>query len=359
MTGHVRKILRGQEIGLIVVILVLGAGIAAFSDPVRIKDTETGKKYEVNRFLQPKNLDRLIKDTSFFAIMAVGATVIIITGGIDLSVGSVYCLAAVCGAMFLQRYGSGGVEGHSVGIVLGAVVICLGVGALCGLANGMMIVYLRVHPFIITLGTMAVLRGIAFVSTEARSIAGLSEAFTDDFIRQQFGTPFYPVPMTLMLLVTLGGWLLLSKAGLGRRIYAIGGNEEAARYSGVRVGWVKIFVYTIGGLTAGIAAMIMIGYYGSASSASGDGYELQVIAAAVVGGASLTGGRGTALGAMLGALVIRMIDNGIIILEFDQNYRQIILGTVIILTVVLDQISHRMSRRTGRGGGAFPVQRVK
>ncbi len=348
--GFMRSLMKrlgGQEAGLLVVTLVLGATVALFSTPVISRDPDTGKLYKVNRFLQPENLDRLAKDTSFFAIMAVGATFIIISGGIDLSVGSVYCLSAVCGALFLRRYGAGGpgADASPLLVVPAAMAICIGVGTLCGLANGLMVVYLRVHPFIITLGTMAILRGVALRVTEAQSITGLSPAFTDGFIRQGFGTRLYPVPFFFMLLVTIGGGLLLHKTAVGRRIYAIGGNETAGRFSGVRVNLVKLFVYVAGGLTAGVAGMIMIGYYGSAASSTGEGYELEVIAAAVVGGASLTGGRGTALGAMLGALIIRMIDNAIVILGFDQNNRRIIIGAVIILTVLLDQTSSWLRRR--------------
>src|SRR6202040_1833960 len=130
-----------------------------------------------------------------------------------------------------------------------------------------------------------------------------------------------------------------------RKIYAIGGNETASRYSGIRVGAVKILVYTISGLAAGIAAVLSLGYYGSASSGDGQGYELNVIAAAVVGGASLSGGKGSALGALLGALIIQMISSGIVILGIDQNYSQIIIGSVVILAVVLDQFNNWLARR--------------
>lgn len=342
--GRLKRILAGQEIGLVLVILVLGGLIAAFAGSVVYPDGDTGRFFRVNRFLQPANLDLLIKETSFFAIMAVGATFIIISGGIDLSVGSVYCLSAIYGATVLHHFGPSGSAGGWWVVPL-AVVVCAGVGALCGLVNGLLIVMLRVHPFIITLGTMAILRGIAFIKTKGLSIGEFPKSFTDDFVRQRTADLFYPVPMSVMLLVTLGGLLVLAATPIGRRIYAIGGNEEAGRFSGVRVGRVKVFVYVAGGLTAGIAAMIMLGYYGSASSSAGMGYELEVIAAAVVGGASLSGGRGTAVGAMLGALVIRMIDNAVTTLEVDTNYRRIIIGCVVILAVVLDQLSRRLRER--------------
>jgi len=149
----------------------------------------------------------------------------------------------------------------------------------------------------------------------------------------------------VMVAVAIVGGLYLTRQTAGRRIYAIGGNELASRYSGIRVERVKLSVYIFSGLTAGIAALLSLGYYGGATSGDGQGYELNVIAAAVVGGASLSGGRGSALGALLGALIIQMITSGIIILGIDQNYSQIIIGAVVIVAVVLDQLNHWLSRR--------------
>jgi ribose transport system permease protein len=207
------------------------------------------------------------------------------------------------------------------------------------------VVGLRVHPFVITLGTMAMFRGLAFVMTKAQSYTHFPTQFTDGFIRFEVGHNLYPVPMTIMVGVTVAAALYLKYALTGRHIFAIGGNELAARYSGLSVERVKLKVYALGGLVAGIAAMIMLGYYGAASSDAGKGYELDVIAAAVVGGASLSGGRGSALGALLGALIIQMINNGIIILEIDQNYSQIIIGAVIVVAVVFDRINTVLRER--------------
>jgi ribose transport system permease protein len=150
------------------------------------------------------------------------------------------------------------------------------------------------------------------------------------------------VPLAIMLGVTLAAAWFLRRAVTGRYIFAVGGNEQAALFSGLPVRSVKLKVYAFAGLTAGIAAMIMLGYYGSASSDAGKGYELDVIAAAVVGGASLAGGHGTALGALLGALIIQTINNGIVILNIDQNYSQIIIGGVIVLAVLLDRVNRAL-----------------
>lgn len=305
---------------------------------------------EKNKFLNAQNLAQLAKDTSFIAIMAVGATFVIIAGGIDLSVGAIYALASVLGAMVFHRFGpEGAASGASMltAVPLG-MLTCVGVATLCGFANGGLIVALRVHPFIITLGTMAIYRGTAFVITQGQSIGGFPEAFRN-LIGWRTSGDLSVVPMGVMLVVALLGGIHLARMAAGRRIYAVGGNELASRYSGIRVGRVKLWVYLVSGLTAGIAALMSLGYYGGATSGDGQGYELNVIAAAVVGGASLTGGKGTALGALLGALLIQMISSGIVILGINQNYSQIIIGAVLILAVVLHRFSDWLTqRRAGR-----------
>jgi ribose transport system permease protein len=333
-----------KETGLVGVLVVLAMFLSIFGGSLEFANRDTGKVIKVNKFLRAANLDKLAKNTSFFAIMAVGATFVIITGGIDLSVGAVYCLAAVCGAMFLTRFGPHGIgDGTSPFLVVpGAILVCLGTGALCGFLNGIGVVGLRVHPFVITLGTMAIYRGIAFVMTKAQAFTDFPVQFTDGFIRREItfqGASLYPVPLAIMIGVTVFAWWFLKHSVTGRQIFAVGGNEQASLFSGLPVNWIKVKVYTFSGLAAGISAMLMLGYYGSASSDAGKGYELDVIAAAVVGGASLIGGRGTALGALLGALIIQVINNGIIILNIDENYSQIIIGAVIVLAVLLDRIN--------------------
>jgi ribose transport system permease protein len=343
-----------KETGLLGVVLALGITLSFFGGSLQLRDRQTGTEASVNKFFRADNLDKLAKNTSFFAIMAVGATFVIISGGIDLSVGSIYCLAAVCSAMFLHHFGpqGSGAGASPAWVVPAAILLCLGVGLLCGLLNGLGVVLLRVHPFVITLGGMAIYRGIAFVMTKAQAYTHFPAEFTDGLIRYEVGNNLYPVPMCLMIGVTALAAFYLKRTVGGRQIFAVGGNESAARFSGLPVEGIKIRVYALGGLCAGIAAMIMLGYYGSASSDAGKGYELDVIAAAVIGGASLSGGKGTALGALLGALIIQMIANGIIILEIDQNYSQIIIGAVIVLAVVLDRINTALhDRRLSKAAG--------
>lgn len=293
-----------------------------------------------NKFLQARNLTQIAKDTSFIAIMAIGATFIIISGGIDLSVGAIYALASVVGAIVFNKMGA---DAGATGALMG-MLACIGVAVLCGAANGGMSVLLKVHPFIITLGTMAIFRGIAFVVTDGQSIGGFPEEFRK-LVLWDFGSQLSIVPLLVTITATVVGWFYLSRLAAGRRVFAVGGNETASRYSGIRVNWVKFSVFVIAGFAAGISALLALGYYGAASSADGAGYELNVIAAAVVGGASLTGGRGSALGAVLGALIIQMITTGIVILGIDQNYSQIVIGAVVVLAVVLDQFNTWIARR--------------
>lgn len=340
-----RSSARFTEAGLVAVVLLISTLLAVFGGSLRVHDSPTGRLVTVNKFLRLDNLDLVMKDTSYFAIMATGATFVILTGGIDLSIGAIYCLSAVSGAMFLSYVGPAGLGGSPLWTIPVAIALCLGVGTLCGLTNGLGVVLLRIHPFVITLGTMAVFRGVAFVMSKAQSFTNFPPQFTDGLIRYQIAGHLYPVPMTIMFGVVIVAGVFLKHFTAGRKIFAVGGNEQAALYSGLAVNRVKLLVYAISGLSAGVAAVIMLGYYGSASSDAGKGYELDVIAAAVVGGASLAGGRGTVLGALLGALIIQLIDNGIIILNIDNNYSQIIIGTVIIVAVVLERISSLSRQR--------------
>ena len=333
----VGRILSSAQAGLLLVIVCLGGllTLLAGSHPDRV----TGEP--VNNFLNSYTLIQTATDASFFAIMAVGATIVIISGGIDLSVGSIYALAGVSTAMLLRASGLSG----SLEIALVGLAISVGVGLACGLFNGLMVVGLKVHPFIITLGTMWMLRGIAFVASEAESI-GLPAALTAIAKAPLgLGESLYPVPTLVMLAVTALGAIYLRQTVMGRHVFAIGGNPEASRFSGLRLNRIQIGVFVISGLTAGIAAFMGASFYGSASCVDATGYELYVIASAVVGGASLSGGKGSAVNAMLGALLIVLIRQSIRTLHFDQNYEWIIIGCAIIIAVTLDQANARLTAR--------------
>ncbi|MEM9372950.1 MAG: ABC transporter permease [Planctomycetota bacterium] len=308
---------------------------------------QLSRERQVNAFLNRANLVLVANAASFIAVMAVGMTAVIILAGIDLSVGSIYGLSAIVGAMALSQLP--GDMGWVLAVPIG-LAVSIAVGGLCGFANGSMTVGLRVHPFVITLGMMAALRGLTLVLPSqlfnTQSIGGFPEAFTKGFFKAElFGVE--PVPVIFMLVVAAIGWFVLGRTVFGRRVYAIGGNETAAAYAGIPVGKVKILVYTITGALAGLSGCLYLGYYGAAETNAGNAYELQVIAATVIGGASLMGGRGTALGAVLGAIVIQLINNAILILGIDQSYNQIVMGAAIIVAVVIDQTKQRLAARRG------------
>jgi len=306
-----------------------------------------------NTFLNFTNLFLILVFASTIAIMAIGMTGVIAMGGIDLSVGSIYGLSALYGAMALQAMQKSAlglgpddpastIGGMSLATSLPlALIVCCGVGAIAGLFNGILIVGLRVHPFVITLGTMAAYRGWIAIPASAQSISDFPNSFTREFFKADWWG-VTPMPVIFMLATAAAGMFVLSRTVFGRRIFAIGGNETAAIYAGIPVGRTKILCYTAMGALSGLAACVALGFFGAASPNDGNGYELQVIAAAVIGGTSLAGGRGTALGAILGAILVQLLSNGMLILKIDSNYERIVMGGAIVLAVVMDQLKSRL-----------------
>lgn len=300
-------------------------------------DRQTGEM--VNNFWNPHTLMQTGTDASFFAIMAIGATVVIVSGGIDLSVGSIYAMAGVAMALLLRALGP--LPGFPA--VLLGLAVCVGVGVLCGLLNGALVVGLRVHPFIVTLGTMWVLRGVAFVVSRAESILVPQALTAVAKAPLGLGSGLYPVPVLSMVTVAAVGTLYLTRTVMGRHVFAFGDNLEASRFAGLPLGRIQGGVFVVSGLLAGFAAFLGAGFFGSASSGDAQGYELYVIASAVVGGARLVGGKGSALGATLGAVLIVLIRQSIRTLHFDQNYEWIVIGGAIIVAVAVDQWSTRLA----------------
>lgn len=338
-----------QEAGLVIVILLLSLLLTVFGGSVTDRAGN-----DVNNFFRASNLlGGILTPMSTYAIMAMGVTIVIIAGGIDISIGAIFALAALGAVYVLQHFPPDAPAWQT--IPTGFAVAC-GIGLACGLLNGLIVVTLRMHPFIVTLGTMSIFRGICNVSVPLKTLPApgrvLPDSFTLNFLMYQPYPGLLPVPMLLMLLVIAAGWIYLHYTVAGRQNYAVGGNEEAARFSGLNVPGIKLRVYALSGLAAGIAGTVYAGYYGSASSNTGLGWELMVIAAAVVGGASLVGGRGTALGALLGTLVIKLIENGIYVMQYDQQYSTIIVGAAIILAVAVDRLSEHLRQKRSAGGRA-------
>jgi ribose transport system permease protein len=286
-------------------------------------------------FLTPFNLINIVQQTAIVAIAAVGMTVVILVAGIDLSVGSAVALSGTLAAMYLT-----GQSDPSVFHVLVAVLIATGTGALIGGINGVTVALLGVPAFIATLAALTGWRGVALLLTDSNPVSIPIGNFT------WLGTGYIgpiPVPVMIMILTFVVGYLVLSRMKIGRRIYAIGGNEEAARLSGVRVTQVLIFVYAFAGVCAGVAGAVAAARLSSGQPAGFVGFELDVIAAVVVGGTSLMGGRGRLSGTLLGALLIGVLGNGLTLMDVQAYWQQIVTGLVIVAAIVLDNVV----RRTG------------
>ncbi|MEO8973780.1 MAG: ABC transporter permease [Ktedonobacteraceae bacterium] len=280
-------------------------------------------------FLTLNNLTNIIEQTTVTAIIAIGMTFVIITAGIDLSVGSTAAISGVIGVSLIVNQGVSWPLAIVVGVLVGGAV---------GLGNGLLITVANLNPFIATLGMMSVIRGLVYISTNGQVVFGVPDAFG---VLGSGNIAGIPVPLILLIIVAALAYLLLSRTRLGRYTYAIGSNREAAQLSGIPVRNYLIAVYVILGLLAGFGGMIASSRVYSGQPNFGIGLELDVIAAAVIGGASLFGGQGTILGTLIGAFLIALIRNGSVLLDINTFYQQVIIGAVIWLAVFWDQFRRR------------------
>ncbi|ATA61537.1 ribose ABC transporter permease [Geobacillus stearothermophilus] len=278
-------------------------------------------------FLTMDNWLNLLRQVSINALIAFGMTFVILTGGIDLSVGSVLALSSAITAGMMAQ-GMNGFVAILVGLLAGMVM---------GVLNGVIITKGKVAPFIATLATMTAFRGLTLVYTDGRPITGFA---SDDILFQMIGRGYFfgiPVPIILMLMVYIALYVVLKKTTFGRHTYAVGGNEEASRLSGLRVDRLKIYVYALTGTLSALAGLILTSRLNSAQPTAGTAYELDAIAAVVLGGTSLSGGRGWIFGTLVGALIIGVLNNGLNLLNVSSFYQQVIKGAVILLAVLLDR----------------------
>lgn len=294
-----------------------------------------------NVFLSAENLSNIMKQNASLALLALGMLVVIITGGIDLSVGSIMALAMVCIALAAQA----GVPWE----------LCLLVGPVVGIAvgwiNGAGLTYLTLpHPFIMTLGTLNIARGVTYLVTGGSPVTGLSPEIR--FLGVKYWTlgifqPPAGIPVSLIVVAVcaLGLWLFLRFTSTGRHIFAIGGNTHAARVSGVNVDKVLIIVYMICGFFAGLAGLLLVGRTGSGFPNAGIGIELDAIAAVIIGGASFFGGRGSVLGVLAGVLIMGLLRNGLNINNVSAFWQMVLIGIVIIVAVYIDVIRRKAATR--------------
>ena len=292
-------------------------------------------------FMTPRNLLNISKNFSFIALMSLGETLVIISGGIDLAVGSVCALSAVV-TMMLMRFLSDTTAAQLPGATIAlAVLLALTLAGLIGLVNGLLIARVRLSPFVTTLGMLSVARGMTYVLTQGRAQypTGPDIAL---FTRFANGAVLgLPTPLVYLLVLAVMMGLALRHLVWGRHLYAVGGNAQAAALTGVRVPHVVVSVYVLSGLAGGFSGVLIAGWLGAAPANLATGYELRVIAAAVIGGANLAGGAGGAAGAVLGAALIEVIRNGFVLIGANSYWEEVFVGVIIIIAVLVDQLRTR------------------
>ncbi len=293
------------------------------------------------RFIEQRNLVNILLQSAINTILAVGMTLVIITGGIDLSVGSVL---ALCGLVGTDLMMNGLILGGRTlvpkpNLVLGiplAVLVSCTLGVLIGWWNGWLIARWNIAPFIVTLATMTIARGTAFVYSDGKPVGNLPEVFNRLGGGAGGEVLGIPVPVWIAIIVALCTLVMLRTTQFGRAIYAVGGNEQAARLSGVDVARVKITVYALSGFLAGLCGIVQAARLGAGDPKYGEMYELNAIAAVVLGGASLAGGRGGVGGTVVGAILIGVLDNGLVMAGVSAFYQKVVKGVVILLAVLGD-----------------------
>jgi ribose transport system permease protein len=301
-------------------------------------------------FRQPSNLLNVLDQSVRIGVVAVGMTAIIITGGIDLSVGSIAALAPFLAASYMASHG--GPHANPLALALLGLLITAGVGGICGAVSGLTITKAFLPPFIATLGMMSVVRGLAYILSKGTGInEGMPPAYLITgqsliSIRTGTATANLTWAVLLMVVVFVAGHLILSRTSVGRAIYAIGGNEQAARLSGLNVDSIKLGVYVVGGALAALSGLVETASVGVAAPQAGSDLELDAIAAVVIGGTSLSGGRGNLAGTFAGVLLMRLIRNGLNLVNVDSNWQRVAIGTIIMAAVALDEIQKRRATKT-------------
>ena len=296
----------------ILIILVVLVAILAFINPV---------------FLTPNNLMNIARQVSIVAIVGIGMSYVLISAEIDLSVGSLVGLTGVVAAMAMK-------DGMPIMV---ACLFAILISVFCGFLNGVIHTYIKIPSFIVTMGMMNIARGAVLVLTNSYPVTGLPEGF------KMVGRGYIlgiPIPVVVMLVCYIVGFFVLKYTKFGRSIYAIGGNLEAARLSGISVSKNKVIIHTICGFTAGIAGVVLAARLFSGQPSAGNGMELDAIAAAVIGGTSTSGGKGRLWGTLLGALIMGIITNGMNLMNISTNWQYIMQGTIIIVAVGLDRIKN-------------------
>ena len=299
---------------------------------------------EPDNFLSTQNMLNVLCRSSINGIMAAGMTYIIITGGIDLSVGSMLAMCGMIGAASML-YFSGGTwadisSGSYIHLKLGAMIagtlVCVLAGAVCGFANGMLITKLKLAPFIVTLGTMSIFRGISYIMNAGKPFAVSDYSWLDTG-----RVAGIPSSVILLVIVMVAFWFLLKHTRFGRYTYAIGSNVQTAFHAGINVNKTLVWIYTLTGALVGLAFMITVARASTAQPTAGISLELDIVAACIIGGCAPSGGRGTMVGTVIGTLLISFLRNGLTLLDISTNVQLVVIGLIIIVAVTADQIATR------------------
>ncbi len=309
-SNRARKLLR--DLGILPILIVIAV---LFS-------------FTTTTFLSTNNLVNILRQASINIVLAVGMTLVILTGGIDLSVGSALAVTAVVGLL----------TSLNPSLQWGTVLFPLLAGLIIGLINGLLVAYVKLPPFIATLGTMTTFRGVSYLLPDGTTVINNNLNFA--WVGNNYLGPI-PWLVVIAFIVVLLAWFLLRKTVLGVRIYAVGGNVQAARLTGIKVGFVLVFVYTITGLLCGLGGVMTASRLYSASGLLGNGYELDAIAAVILGGTSVVGGIGSVGGTLIGALIMAVLNNGLTLMNVSFFWQMVIRGIVIILAVTIDKFRTR------------------
>ena len=285
-------------------------------------------------FLSSLNLNNMLRQTGFILIAAIGMTLVLIAGGLDLSVGSVLALGAVVSGICMVNLGLP----IWIGVILGILT-----GTLMGFINGIIIIKFKISPIIMTLGMMYIARGIVYVATKGLSIYPMPAEFQAFEQGQILGVPTV-IPFSFVIAIIFH--IILTRTVFGRSIYALGGNLDTARLSGININKVMLLVYSLCGALAALTGIVISSRLGSAQPSAGEGYEMNVIAACIIGGTSTFGGRGTILGTAIGAVFMSLLSNSLTMLKVDVYYQKLVIGVVLVLAVILDQYKRELAKRS-------------
>lgn len=309
--SKVKGILNNRLTGIILVLLAMIV-VLAIASPA---------------FMTSSNWLSILNQASLKGILAIGMTFVIVGSGIDLSIGA---LMSVCAMFLADILLKSGIQRLWV-----AILVCLVAGVVCGFINGFLTAYVGLPEFLLTMGTMSIFRGFDYVYTNCQTIRGLDQKWID------FWNSGIPWPAIIMIALAVVAYIVIKFTKYGRYVFAVGGNESASRLSGINTKFIKCMNYVLMGLICGICAIVYVGRMSSAEAGAGDGFELTAIAAAAIGGASLAGGRGSIVGAVIGALILSVLSNGLTLLRVSSYYQTIFTGVIIVVAILIDRFSNK------------------